>query len=167
LAVLGSFWLFRERLADLLPRLQVKHADWEASFRLYRAEEEAKAIPVQAEAPKATPEEVSHYEQLARLSPRAAILDMRADLESALRLAARRNGITDKGPMMHLIRELRAKGLINSSTSTLLDDLRALGNSAAHDTIITLTESDALRYRELTGTAVRSLLAITLLDDEG
>jgi hypothetical protein len=43
-AIFGCVWLFRERLAELLPLLRLKHKDWELSLLLDQAEKEAAKI---------------------------------------------------------------------------------------------------------------------------
>lgn len=82
--------LFRERLRSLMPLLRVKYKDFETSFRLGQAEKEAASLPPTAPLPEArpTPEEKTKFENLAELSPRAAILEARLDVEEALRLYA-------------------------------------------------------------------------------
>ena len=86
-AVIVCVWLFRTQLAMLLPNLRVKHKDWEISFRLNEAEKAAAKLPTAPDAlePPPTPEEKSRFHQIAKLSPRAAILEMRATLEEAIR----------------------------------------------------------------------------------
>jgi hypothetical protein len=153
-ALVVCVWLFRAQLATLLPNLKVKHKDWEISFRLHEAEKAAAKLPAAtsaAEAPPPTPEEKSRFEQIAKLSPRAAILEMRATLEEAVRSFANAVGMLNKNPYISyaaLIRSLRSRDLIDANTSALLDDLRAIGNAAAHIQSDP-TEQDALRFGEL------------------
>jgi hypothetical protein len=117
-AVLAGLWIYRDTLVKLLPLLTLKHKDWEASFRLERAEEEAAKLPeppVTAEAGP-TPEEISRFEQIAKLSPRGAILEVRANLEEAVRSFANAVGVPNKRPYVSyagLIRTLRENGLID------------------------------------------------------
>jgi hypothetical protein len=81
-----------------------------ASFRLDEAEREAKALPptdAEHESP-ATPEELSRFDQIAKLSPRAAILEYRVKLEEVLREFAQSVGMKDTTrPFGILVRELR------------------------------------------------------------
>lgn len=51
-------------------------------FRLLEAEKEAKALlpPPVSDEPPPTPEELSRFDQIAKVSPRAAILEYRRDL---------------------------------------------------------------------------------------
>jgi Domain of unknown function (DUF4145) len=151
-AVIVSVWLFREKLMSLLPLLRVKHKDWEASFRLGEAEREAQALPpppVRNEPPP-TPEELSRFGQIAKISPRAAILEYRAEMDQAVRDFAQSVGMTETTrPLGILIRELRKHELIDQHTSAILDDLRAVGNSAAHGIDNEFSLSEALRFRDL------------------
>src|SRR5438270_2509576 len=84
-AFVAAVWLFREKLIELLPNLRVKHKDWEVSFRLNEAEKEARSLPPVAPEALPTPEETSRFDQIAKVSPRAAILEYRAQLEQVVR----------------------------------------------------------------------------------
>jgi hypothetical protein len=153
LAVVISVWLFREKLNALLPLLRMKYKDFDVSFRWESAEKEAAKLPVRLDAPEAkpTPEEKTKFEQIAKLSPRAALLEMRVNLEEAVRSFAQAIGMPSTGPYMNyapLIRTLRQNSLIDANTSALLDDLRAIGNAAAHNQSDP-TEQDALRFRDM------------------
>jgi hypothetical protein len=133
--------------------LRVKHKDWEISFRLNEAEKAAAKLPAASDSqePPPTPEEKSRFYQIAKISPRAAILEMRATLEEAVRSFAEAIGMPNTSPYINyasLIRNLRKHDLIDANTSGLLDDLRAIGNAAAHNQSDP-TEQDALRFGEL------------------
>jgi uncharacterized protein DUF4145 len=150
---IAGLWIYRDALVNVLPLLKVKHKDWEASFRLDRAEEEAAKLPRPPATAETTPtpEEKSRFEQIARLSPRGAILEVRANLEEAVRSFASAVGVSNISPYMSyagLIRTLREHELIDQNTSALLDDLRAIGNAAAHNQSHP-TEEDALRFQSL------------------
>jgi hypothetical protein len=152
-AALSAVYVFRKELRGLLPQLRVKHKDWEASFsRLDQAEREAARLPEAAEQPPPTPEETSKFEQIAEVSPRAAILELRAELEEAVKSFAEAVGMLKGGAprgLLALTRELRKNELIDSATSALLDDLRVIGNTAAHNADSTITKEDAIRFRNL------------------
>lgn len=152
-ALVFCVWLFRAQLAALLPNLRVKHKEWEFSFRLGEAEKAAAKLPAEPNALEAppTPEEKSRFEQIAKLSPRAAILEMRATLEEAVRSFADALGMPNASPYVSyasLVRNLRKNDLIDANTSAVLDDLRAVGNAAAHNQSDP-TEQDALRFGKL------------------
>jgi hypothetical protein len=146
--------LFRAKLVELLPTLRVKRGEWEASFQLDKAEREAQLLsppPPGAEPKKASPEEISKFEQLVAISPRAAILDLRSSIEESIRALAeaRWPGKPYRG-MWTVIRELKGINAIDANTFALLDDLRVIGNAAAHpSTSTSFTEEDAYRFRSL------------------
>jgi MoxR-like ATPase len=146
----GAVWLFREKLIELLPNLRVKHKDWEVSFRLNEAEKEAESLPPVAPEALPTPEEKNRFDQIAKISPRAAILEYRAQLEQAVRDFAQSVGMVEsRRPFADLVRELRKHALIDSPTSAILDDLRTVGNSAAHRADNEFSLDEALRFRAL------------------
>jgi hypothetical protein len=163
-ALFGSVWLFREKLTDLLPFLRVKHKEWEVSFRLDQAEKEAATLPSSPAAPEAipTPEEQSKFEQIAEISPRAAILEVRSDIEEAVGSVAKSTGLlTPKvQSLLGLTRFLRSREVIDRQTSALLDDLRVLGNNAAHSPDTGFTKEEALRYRSLANQVITQLRLI-------
>ena len=151
--------LFRERLRTLLPLLKLKHKDTEISFRLEQAEKESAQIAPPPPSPdlEPTPEEKSRFEKVAEHSPRAAILEKRADLEQAMRAVAEPYwaGTSVSSPrnmtLTTAIRILRKHGIIDEKTSALLDDLRTIGNQAAHSADGTeFTKESALRFGKLT-----------------
>lgn len=160
-----AVWIFRGRLAELLPLFRLKHKDWEASFRLDKAEEEAALLPAPTPAPenKPTAEEKSRFEQIADLSPRAAIMERRPQIEEAVSNLARSRGIEPgKAPQLQTIRILRSEGIIDPNTSAVLDDLRSIGNAAAHpgpDT--SFSKADALRFGELADRVTERLMELS------
>lgn len=160
IAFFAAVWLFRKNLADLLPKLRVKHSDWEASFRLDRAEQEAQALPKQVSSPAPTPEELDHYSRIARISPRAAMLEIRAELEEAIEKLLERAGKVDKGrqlPLASAIRLLRAEKLIDAHSSSVLDGLRVVGNRVAHDRSASVDYEDAMQFKRLTDVVLANL----------
>ncbi|MCC8954397.1 DUF4145 domain-containing protein [Bradyrhizobium sp. Pear77] len=153
-AFVGAVWLFREKLIELMPLLRFKYKDLDVSFRLDQAERDAKQLPAPPEPTvQPTPEESSRFEQLARISPRAAILEMRSDLEEALQIPYRMadpKSAYRNASLQVMIRTLRKHNYIDEKTAGILDDLRAVGNRAAHGSSSdTFTEEDALRFRSL------------------
>lgn len=156
-AIVACVWLFRERIGALLPLLRVKHADWEMSFRLDKAEKEAEALSPTAEVAPPTPEENSRFDQIATLSPRAAILESRAGLEEAVRGFANSVGMSDARPLGVIIRDLRKNELIDHHTSAILDDLRVVGNTAAHSTDKEFSLDEARRVRDLAERVIKQL----------
>ncbi len=158
-ALVVCVWLFREKLNELLPRMHAKYKDIELSFRLDQAEKEVRQLPApetpSEEASEPTPEEQSRFDKIAKLSPRAAILELRYELEEAVRSFAAAVGAevvrnTRALSFGELTRILRHNALIDHHTSAALDDLRVIGNSAAHGASDTdLSAEDAARFRSL------------------
>jgi len=85
-------------------------------------------------------------------------MDRRLELEDALLNFARSVGMAVRNPsLLQLTRELRKHELIDHATSALLDDLRAIGNSAAHNADTDITERDAKRFRALADKLIQQL----------
>jgi hypothetical protein len=149
-----AVWLFREKLISLLPLLRLKYKDLDVSFRLDQAEKEAARLPAPPshEAGEPTPEEQNKFDKLVTLSPRSAIFELRLELQDAIESFAQAVGMktsrSQRG-LLALTRELRKHELIDEGTSALLDDLRAIGNTAAHAYDVEITEEDARRFRML------------------
>lgn len=161
-ALVACVWLFRERLNSLLPLLQMKYKDFDVRFRWEQAEIDARQIaatPSAEEEP--TPEEDQIFERLVEISPRSAIMDKRRDLEAAVMTAVERHADTENAPQNVLMatRLLRKRGIVGPYLSGLLDNLRAIGNAAAHEHDKEFSKEDALRFRSLTDEAVQLLSA--------
>jgi hypothetical protein len=62
-----------------------------------------------------------------------------------------------------LTRLLRNREIIDSQTSALLDDLRVLGNNAAHSPNTEFTKEEALRYRTLADQMIARLRLTELI----
>jgi hypothetical protein len=139
----------------------MKYKDFDVSFRLEQAEKEIAQIPKQPVPPdlEPTPEEKSRFEKVAEHSPRAAILEKRFELEQVLRSVAEPylTGTYTRNrqnlSLAELTRILRRQGVIDEKASALLDDLRTIGNQAAHGSEFTTVE-DALRFGRLTNEAI-------------
>jgi hypothetical protein len=155
-AFIGAVWLFRGRLTELLPLLKLKHKETEISFRLEQAEKEAGEIQQPPARPETepTPEEKTRFERVVEHSPRAAILEKRAELEEAVRTAAEpyKSEVSYKARVLPLnvaIRLLRKHHIIDEKVSGVLDDLRTMGNQAQHSTNTEFTKEEALRFGRL------------------
>ncbi|MER8532101.1 DUF4145 domain-containing protein [Mesorhizobium sp. M1005] len=159
-ALVAAVWIFRGELRPLLPRLHLKHKDTEITFRLSEAEKTVEHLPrSNLEIPPPTPEEISRFEKIAQISPRAAILEIRAELDSAVYGLAESSGEPRKLPFGNMIRLLRDHEILDSGTSALLDDLRVLGNRAAHETSHDFSVDDARRYKAIADRVMGSLQA--------
>ena len=162
-ALIICVWLFKEKLGMLLLMFRVRHRDWEASFRWDKAEAAAKKLPAGPFDPdtQPTPEESSRFEQIARISPREAILEVGTQLEEAVRSYASANGFAHYSRRYALlIRLLRSKRLVDANTSALLDDLQNIGNAAAHN-LSDPTELEAIRYKKLSDQLIRHFDGLT------
>ena len=165
IAFVVAVWLFRQKLKELLPLFRLKYKDLEMSFRLEQAEKEAAGLPkppVEEQQPPPTPEEQSRFNQLANISPRAAMIEMRRELDDAIRRTASRLRVLEANEVssLTLTRVLRSIGAIDEHTSALLDDLRKIGNTAAHAPGNGFSKEDAKRYWELTNQAIQRLDAL-------
>jgi hypothetical protein len=150
-AIVVSVWMFREKLGELMPLLRLKYKDFEASFKLDQAEKEAATLPPAPADALPTKEEKDKFQQLAELSPQAAIVEVRRDIEETLRKFAKSHNLTSSTPnsAASLIRLLRQHDLIDHSSANVLDTLRGIGNQAAHSNSSDYSIEDALRYKEL------------------
>jgi hypothetical protein len=156
-ALVVCVWLFKEKLGMLLLMFRVRHKDWEASFRWDKAEAETRRLPNTPFDPdaQATPEEKGRFEQMARISPRGAILEVGAQIEEAVRSYASAHGFANYSRRYALlIRLLRSNKLIDANTSALLDDLRNIGNAAAQN-LSDPTEVEAIRYKKMADQLIR------------
>jgi hypothetical protein len=163
-AFVVAVWLFREKLTELLPLLRLKYKDLDISFQLNRAEKDAAALPRSpgGRESEPTPEERDKFEEIARLSPRAAIVSVRADLEEAVRALGRVSGISLGRNVLETSRILRNEGIIDSATFALLNDLRSIGNSAAHNATSEIHFDEAMRFKKLADDAIQTLRSIEL-----
>jgi hypothetical protein len=158
IGLLAVVLLFRKRLNELLPLLILKYKDVQLSFGLDKAEADAKRIPLPPE-PELLPapdvEEKSRREALAKLAPRAAIMQARADIDTAVNSFAAAVGLSKgRTTVSKTVSELDRNKLIDKATVDLLNELRQIGNAAAHN-MSEPTESEALRYQELAYRLVR------------
>lgn len=156
-AIVAIVMVFRDKIASLLPFTHLKYKDLELRFQ--EAAKEAAKLKELPASPEIAPtlEEINKFKKMAKLAPRGAMLEVRANLEEAVREYAQVRGISNISPYTSyslLIRQLRKSDLIDRNTSALLDDLRTIGNAAAHNQSDP-TEDDALRYQELAQRLIR------------
>jgi hypothetical protein len=159
LAFVAAVWMFRDKIVELLPLLRVKYKELDVNFRINQAQKEADALEEPESLPKPTPEEIDKYRELARISPRSAILERSYQLEEAVRAFAVAVGLpsTQRYPQIKIIRELRNHKLIDEATSALLSDLGSVRNTAAHGSDIELSEEVALKFGELANKLIAQL----------
>lgn len=165
-ALVIGIWIFRREIRPLIPRLHFKHKETEVSFRLSEAEKAVEQLPpAPPEALSPPADEISKFEQIARISPRSALLEIRREVEDVLqreasRLQQRPWGQSGRAmPARQALRILREKSAINVGAANLLEDALAIGNIAAHDQSAVFSFSDAMRYRSLVDHALSFLSA--------
>jgi hypothetical protein len=155
--VLGIVYLFRKGT------IRAKYGKWEVWLeKAEKTAEDLPETPINTIAPL-TPEEQERMSELIKESPRSVVLAMRAKLEEAIVSYAEARELVVPGPrrnMANLIRALRKRGFVDKTMSTLLDDLRSIGNSVALDTSEP-TEDEAFRYKELADDVVKQLNFLT------
>lgn len=163
-ALIWIVWYTKSEVKELLKGATIKYKDLLINLPLAEAEAEATQLP----APPAdqvpvvrTPEESAKFEKLIEISPAAAVVELRSELERELaRLWTAAFGHESRGSLSGTIRLLEKREIIDTSTAALLNDLRGIGNTAAHGISSGLiTSDDARRYRKLFD-AVKPLLRV-------
>lgn len=135
-------------------------------MRFASADEEATQVLIGQDPQPAppTPEEKSKFDEIVKLSPRAAVLELSYELEEAVRGFTAGMGFdlnTRTTTMGGLIRLLRTNDLIDKQTSGLLDDLRVIGNTAKHGHETDIKEEEAHRLRRLAEVAINQFRILT------
>lgn len=151
--VLAIVLVLRKPLRDLLPLLQrLKYKDLELEFgkRIQELNAEVVAeLPPSVEQQGTPPPEVSAIARLAESSPRAAVLEAWRDIEVAAVHAAQRLGLAvtaDFARSFQGLRRLESSDRIDRSIVSVLRELRALRNQAAHAPEFALSTDSALEY---------------------
>ena len=168
LTVLAIVILLRKQLAGLIPLLQrIKYKDFELEFgrqvREVRAEANEELPPPQKpeavilQAPDAILE-------LARVSPRAAVIEVWRQVESAALDAAQRNNIPlqyrEAVSPVRVIRALEKAEVVDPAPMVIFHDLRALRNQAAHAPEFALSTEAAIEYVELARRLIEYLRSV-------
>lgn len=153
LSLVVAALLFRKPLIELIPalrRLRFKEFELEFGRELLEAERRAIIIrpsPVTQQVDRtAVPERL---QQIAAVSPAAAIIESWRDLEAAAADATARRGISVVGGSWQLFEALKSQGVLNSTQAAILDNLRNLRNKAVHAPEGNLAVEQALRYAEI------------------
>ena len=154
--------LFRSELTKLMSRLsELKYRDVAAKFsdELDEAEESAASFDLLAtKQPKPKPESEKTYgeiservDQLASVSPRAAVLEAWRYLELATETAASTLGMKSRPhtAAIEVVRALVEQGMFNESALANYVRLRRMRNEAAHTKDFTLDATEARRYADL------------------
>lgn len=153
-AIFGTVWLFRKKLNELLPLLILKHKDWQVSFgqELASAEKAVEEVPKQEpsenEIRKSAAEE-SRLEKLAKISPKAAIVEAYREIETATLEFAKEAGLDENLPYYELLSQMSKKQVIDQKTRRALLDIRLTSKKATRYKGQELDEEEALRYVSL------------------
>ncbi|MEF2074363.1 DUF4145 domain-containing protein [Consotaella aegiceratis] len=161
-ALVLCVWLFRREIGPLIPRMRLKHKDTEFSFRLDEVEAAMETVedqPVPQSVPWNPSEYRSQFEQLADVSPAAAILFARRNIENAVKSRLDIEGISKpyNTNFWSGVQILRKKGIIPENIAELLSELRSIGNAAAHDRDFEITKDEAMRFKSLADSAIGHL----------
>src|ERR1044072_10045128 len=89
-AIVIIVWMFRSRLTELLPFLDLSYKDFRLSLR--KTEKKSEALP-EPEGAKAPPED-DEFEKLLKVSPVAALTHVRQKLDGSLIAYAERRGLS-------------------------------------------------------------------------
>ena len=157
LSVLVIVILLRKPFSDLIPLLQrLKYKDLEIEFRKQVQEVRAE---VNEELPSAHPSSalasqvIDSLKELARVSPRNAVIETWQKVEAAALEAAHKNNVSlpfgEVASPLRVIRDLERAHVVDPSKMAIFHDLRALRNQAAHAPEFALSTQAAIEYAEL------------------
>jgi hypothetical protein len=141
-------------LREILPLLQrLKYKEFEVEFgkRVQEISTEVRAELPPSPSAGQLPPSASRAAQLARVSPRAAVLDAWLQVESAALSAAHHLGgerFRDRTLSYQAVRHLEQLDKLDRGVVSLLRELRGLRNEAAHAPDFALSEASALDYAD-------------------
>ena len=163
-AIVVAVLLVRRPVASMLPLLRrLRYGELEAEFAedLKQAQEAVKALPPEPRAPTPEGAVLSHLEELAALSPRAAVVESWRQLNEAARAAVERLHLAeapDKLSPRDYPALLANRGILDSELFDVFHRLRTLRNKAAHGgSDVEITRDDALEYISLVEALSRRL----------
>lgn len=166
-AVLVIVFLLRKPLRGLIPLLRrLKYGDLELDFEQRIEDLQEEVAEELAPAPATLGLPPSKVAEIAKVSPRSAVLESWREVESAAVELARQRGIPlpdqySRRPFQ-VIRSLEKEHAISSSTSSAIHELRALRNEAVHVPDFSFDVDSALSYD-----AVARRVASTLRSSTG
>lgn len=147
---------FRRHLDGLLGRLDSLRVG-KVELKLGERLEEAKEKSDRAQLPPAAISKAKVVddstatavaERLADVSPRAAILESWAHLESGLRRAQEATGLTPQRHVSALALDLWVEGVATEAAFGAIQDLRMIRNEAAHNPRFKATAAEAIEYAD-------------------
>lgn len=156
LTVLIIFLVLRKPLSNLLPLLQrLRYKELEIDFgkRIQElAVEVKKELPDTPEAESRALQRKEQLEDLAQVSPRAAILEAWLELEQVAVEATKRHGLNltsreRKTPIL-LERALQENEVLDESKRTIFGRLRNLRNAAVHASDFSFDPDSAIEYAD-------------------
>jgi hypothetical protein len=74
--------------------------------------------------------------------PNLALVGLRIEIEKKVRALAQKNALEDSAPLSKLLRDMRARGIITSSSASGIQELVLAGTRAAHGAIVESPVSD-------------------------
>jgi hypothetical protein len=147
----------------MLPLLRrLRYGEFEAEFAedLREAQKAMKALPPEPTGPTPEPASISHLEELAALSPRAAVVEAWRQLDEAAHNAVERLQLVE-APLKLSSRDYPALlanyGLVDAESFDVFHRLRTLRNKAAHGADVEVTSGDALEYISLVDVLLRRI----------
>lgn len=155
LTVLIIFLVLRKPLSNLLPLLQrLRYKELEIDFgkRIQElAVEVKKELPDTPEAESRALQRKEQLEDLAQVSPRAAILEAWLELEQVAVEATKRHGLNltsreRKTPLLE--RALQENEVLDESKRTIFGRLRNLRNAAVHASDFSFDPDSAIEYAD-------------------
>ncbi len=162
LAAVAIAVVLRAEVRALLGRLStLKYKDLQADFerKLDKAEKKAETIPppqmvgdkIYSSRLDWETDAIARLTRIAEVSPRAAVTEAWAQLESAIRSAAETLGLaaTSRQPSPRLIGELLKRQTVSEQAAQIYPELRALRNEIAHVPEFSVDYPQADRYIRL------------------
>jgi hypothetical protein len=164
-ATITGLVMLRQPIAGLIPLMQkLKYKDLELEFgkQVQEAKEEAaEELPASTVVAALPSGQSDPIRELARVSPRSAVLESWRGVEAASLEAASRNGISlgfrDASSPVRVIRALERASVVEPGFMGLFHDLRGLRNQAAHAPDFALSADAAMEYAQLARSAAEYL----------
>lgn len=149
-------WLFRKPLTELLPFLRMRYKEFDVSFGLDKAEQDAQKLPPPISAPKQISSRVLPApKEIVGPTPRMRILKMNETMKEAL------NEFIEIANAPERIERLRGKKeLIDKPTVDLFNELLGISGRAAFS-INEPSVEDAARFEALAGLVIGKIEAAT------
>jgi len=179
--VVGAVAMLRQSLLQLIPGMRrFKYKDIEIEFERKLEAAKAEVVDVLLPPPPAPPQVpppanqdvprlappitpagaidlpamVQAVEQVASVSPRAAVAEAWRFVEMAIQRALSRRQLSRPKSPRELRQVLQQNGLLPGRAGALLDDLRGMRNQAVHATDMELTPGQAIDYALLAATLI-------------